>query len=300
LKNKNKSKVVQKFVDDVTTNAKRAGLSKDEAVRLEKMRAEREQTKAEKKERELEMLKLFQPALTKKQKEEKAAKEAAAKAAAAKAKESEGPEIVDARKFRLTELVSVFVLLVLLLAEQAYEDAKRGEDLAAAEAVLGPQRDDDVYDQIEKEREQLKKKGGLTPVTYDSFVAWKARKAEEKKKNELADAYKKLEAARSIKGKSGRDLFNHLLATNADLFLDDDEVDDDWMVRDHGSDDEGDVYDIEVTGTTFALKKAEKSTGAAAGNAQADGEAAAEELTAAVDASLFLDEDVELPSDEDD
>ncbi len=292
--------MVQKFVDDVTTNAKRAGLSKDEAVRLEKMRAEREQTKAEKKERELEMLKLFQPALTKKQKEEKAAKEAAAKAAAAKAKESEGPEIVDARKFRLTELVSVFVLLVLLLAEQAYEDAKRGEDLAAAEAVLGPQRDDDVYDQIEKEREQLKKKGGLTPVTYDSFVAWKARKAEEKKKNELADAYKKLEAARSIKGKSGRDLFNHLLATNADLFLDDDEVDDDWMVRDHGSDDEGDVYDIEVTGTTFALKKAEKSTGAAAGNAQADGEAAAEELTAAVDASLFLDEDVELPSDEDD
>ena len=184
--------------------------------------------------------------------------------------------------------------------EQAYEDAKRGEDLAAAEAVLGPQRDDDVYDQIEREREALKKKGGLTPVTYDSFVAWKAKKAEEKKKSELADAYKKLEAARSMKGKSGRDLFNQLLASNADLFLDDDEVEDDWMVRDHGSDDDEDVYDIEVTGTTFALKKAEKNTGAAAGNAQADGEAAVEEVAAAVDASLFLDEDVELPSDEDD
>ena len=90
--------MVQKFVDDVTQNAKRAGLSKDEAVRLEKMKAEREQTKAEKKARELEMLMLFQPALTKKQKEEKAAKEAAAKAAAAKAKEEEGPEIIDARK----------------------------------------------------------------------------------------------------------------------------------------------------------------------------------------------------------
>jgi hypothetical protein len=190
--------------------------------------------------------------------------------------------------------------MFVILPEQAYEDAKRGEDLAAAEAVLGPQRDDDVYDEIEREREALKKKGGLTPVTYDSFVAWKAKKAEEKKKSELADAYKKLEAARSMKGKSGRDLFNQLLASNADLFLDDDEVEDDWMVRDHGSDDEEDVYDIEVTGTTFSLKKAEKSTGAAAGNAQADGEAAVEEVTAAVDASLFLDEDVELPSDEDD
>lgn len=191
--------------------------------------------------------------------------------------------------------------MLRFFAEQAYEDAKRGEDLAAAEAVLGPQRDDDIYDQIEREREELKKKGGLTPVTYDSFVAWKAKKAEEKKKSELAEAYKKLEAARTVKGKSGRDLFNQLLATNADLFLDDDEVDDDWMVRDHGSDGEEEVYDIEVTGTTFALKKAEKgSGGAAGGNAQADGESAAEELTAAVDASLFLDEDVELPSDEDD
>jgi hypothetical protein len=98
LKNKNKSKVVQKFVEDVTINAKRAGLSKDEAIRLEKMRAEREQTKAEKKAREQEMMLLFQPALTKKQKEEKAAKEAAAKAAADKAKLEEGPEIIDSRK----------------------------------------------------------------------------------------------------------------------------------------------------------------------------------------------------------
>ena len=98
LKNKNKSKVVQSFVETVTLNAKRAGLTKDEAVRLEKMKAEREQTKAEKKAREAEMMMLFQPALTKKQKEEKAAKEAAAKAAADKAKaDAEGPEIIDAR-----------------------------------------------------------------------------------------------------------------------------------------------------------------------------------------------------------
>ena len=35
------------------------------------------------------------------------------------------------------------------------------------------------HHQIEREREELKKKGGLTPVTYDSFVAWKAKKAED-------------------------------------------------------------------------------------------------------------------------
>ncbi len=107
MKNKNKSKVVQKFVDDVTLNAKRAGLSKDEAIRLEKMKAEREQTKAEKKAREQEMMLLFQPALTKKQKEEKAAKEAAAKAAAAKAKLEEGPEIIDARVYNCSILLSL-------------------------------------------------------------------------------------------------------------------------------------------------------------------------------------------------
>ena len=151
----------------------------------------------------------------------------------------------------------------------------------------------------------MKKKGGLTPVTYESFVAWKARKAEERKKSEVAEAYKKLEAARAIKGKSGRDLFNQLLSTNADLFMDDDEVDDDWMVRDHGSDDEeAEIFDIQVTGTSFALKKVEKTdsgTGASVGGKTyaGDNDAAAAQLAAGVDASLFLDDDVELPSDDD-
>eukprot|EP00961_Rhodomonas_salina_P264934 3581436-Rhodomonas_salina.3 len=52
LKNKNKSKVVQSFVKEVTANAKRAGLSKDDAIRQEKARAERAAQKEEKKARE--------------------------------------------------------------------------------------------------------------------------------------------------------------------------------------------------------------------------------------------------------
>jgi hypothetical protein len=52
---------------------------------------------------------------------------------------------------------------------------QRADDLAKAEAVLGADQDDDIYTQIEKERAELKKTGILTPVTFDSFVAWKVR-----------------------------------------------------------------------------------------------------------------------------
>lgn len=70
---------------------------------------------------------------------------------------------------------------------------------------------------------------GLTPVTKESFFAWKARRAERKQK-ELEDKMKEEEAKLASKGKggtggakrnnimSGRALF----AYNPDLFKDDD------------------------------------------------------------------------------
>jgi hypothetical protein len=69
---------------------------------------------------------------------------------------------------------------------------------------------------------------------------------------------------------------------------------------------------MQVTGTTFSLSKVEKdkkggaaAAGAACGAADAEEAgapepSAADKLAGAVDASLFLDEDVELPSDDDD
>ncbi|EKX38627.1 hypothetical protein GUITHDRAFT_165141 [Guillardia theta CCMP2712] len=276
LKNKNKSKVVQNFVQQVTQNAKRAGLSKDEAVRKEKEKEERTNRKAEKEARDAELRMLFAPAVKKKEKE------------AAVAKKDEAP------KEEETEMIS---------AQDAYNEAKRNEDLAKAEAVLGEQKDDDIYDAIERERAELRKRGNLTPVTYDNFVAWKARKAEERKQKDIAEAKKMLAAAKQIKGKSGKDLFNQLAAANADLFLDDDEADDDWMIREKDSDDEEEVYDIQVTGTSFSLQKVNKggpSAQAESKEDQKDNATAGEtELAAAVDASLFLDEDVDLPSDDD-
>ena len=59
---------------------------------------------------------------------------------------------------------------------------------AKAEAILGADQDDDIYTQIEKERAELRKQGGLTPVTHDSFVAWKDRKAKERQMAEVDKA----------------------------------------------------------------------------------------------------------------
>ncbi len=214
---------------------------------------------------------------------------------------------------------SVLTVLCGSSTEDAYLDAKRAEDLSKAEAVLGEQEDDDLYVQIEKEREELKKKGGLTPVTFDSFVAWKKRKEEERAKEAVNEAKRQLMAASKLGGRSGKELFAQLAAQNADLFLDDDEADDDWMVREEEDSDE-EVFDIHVTGTSFSLHKAGGAKGGGKGggdeaNAQAEGEAAASEddmeagapepkddaaLAAGVDAALFLDDDVDLPSDDDD
>mmetsp|Transcript_27443 Transcript_27443/g.53535 ORF Transcript_27443/g.53535 Transcript_27443/m.53535 type:complete len:306 (+) Transcript_27443:200-1117(+) len=280
LKNKNKSKVVQGFVAQVTEQAKRAGLSKEEQQRQEQIRQARAAKKDEKIAAEKEQALLFNPA-AKKKLEAAAKKKAADEAAAAAAKAAEGPEFVS--------------------AEEAYLEAKRQADMDRADAILGPQADDDLYEKIEMERAEIKKKGGLTPVTFDSFVAWKARKAEERKKQDVADAKLAIAAASKMKGKSGRDMFNALIAGNADLFLDDDDADDDWMKREkNDDDDEEEIFDVTVTGTSLQLKRVDKP----AANAQAGGEAAAkggavDALANKVDASLFMD-DVELPSDDDD
>lgn len=277
LKNKNKSKVVQQFVQQVTQSAMRAGLSKDEAQKQERMRQERAAKKEAKIQQEKEDAILFNPAVKKKleaaARKKKEAEEAAAAAAAA-----EGPEI--------------------MTAEEAYLDAKREGELARAEAVLGMQQDDDVLDQIERERTELRKQGGLTPVTFDSFVAWKAKKAEERKAQELQDTKNAIAAAAKMRGKSGRDMFNALVAQNADLFLDDDDADDDWMKRDEEDEDDVEVFDVQVTGTTLKLNKVEKAPAGKEGASSCS--AAADSLAAGVDAALFLDDDVELPSDDED
>eukprot|EP00961_Rhodomonas_salina_P028834 388834-Rhodomonas_salina.1 len=75
------------------------------------------------------------------------------------------------------------IACVRTATEEAYAEAKRAEDMSRAEAVLGEQEHDDLYVQvranpgtdiaygavctrIEKERAELKKKGGCAPPRY--------------------------------------------------------------------------------------------------------------------------------------
>jgi len=60
-----------------------------------------------------------------------------------------------------------------------------------------------------------------------------------------------MQAAKELKGKSGRDLFNQLAALGDSLFMDDDEADDDWMKRE-ASDDDDEVFDIQVSPFPFS------------------------------------------------
>lgn len=70
------------------------------------------------------------------------------------------------------------------------------------------------------------------------------------------------------------------------------------MVREkNGDSDDEEIYDVQVTGTSLQLKKVDKPAPGAAGGTSCG---AADSLAAGVDAALFLDDDVELPSDEDD
>mmetsp|Transcript_43568 Transcript_43568/g.103550 ORF Transcript_43568/g.103550 Transcript_43568/m.103550 type:complete len:303 (+) Transcript_43568:106-1014(+) len=277
LKNKNKSKVVQQFVSQVVESAKRAGLTNDQCKQREAEQAAKAARKDGKiADKELNRL-LFTIPLTKKQKEADERKKLELEAAAARLEE--GPEMVS--------------------SDEAYAQAKREEDLLRAQAVLGEQKDDDLYDSIERERLELRKAGKMTPVTYDSFVAWKARKVIERRQKDVEEAKKMLQAASRAKGKSGRDLFSQLTAMDPTLFLDDDEADDDWMKRDNSDDEDAPIYDIQVTGTTFSLKKK------AGGDEEKEKEWVAEKteeeaLAGGVDAALFLDDDVDLPSDDDD
>ena len=86
-----------------------------------------------------------------------------------------------------------------------------------------------LEEKLETEREALKGRTDLTPVTEESFQAWK-----EKKRLEAIEAEKKRkQKAKETGGLRGRDLWEE----NQDLFVDDDEADD-FYERESSDDEE--------------------------------------------------------------
>lgn len=155
-----------------------------------------------------------------------------------------------------------------------------------------------------------------TPLTLETFLEWKAKKAAEEDANQQAKK-KSGDGAGAGKGgsgtkfmRSGREMFEF----DHSLFVDDDMAED-TIEREVESDDD-DVHEIEVTATSIARTRIQPAAGADAAAAPAGedansasatsepGAAAGAEPSApagvAIDESLFDDEDLDdLPSDDD-
>jgi len=227
LKNKNKSKVVQRFVKNVEKNIK-------DTSAAEKRAAEKKQAKMVRIAQEQELKALFSEALSinvKKSDLKKKKDAASSGGGGGGASKGGGPSDHYDDAWAEAEL------------------AKVSKDDTDATALRLDQR-------IEQQREDMRKKGVKgTPVTAESFAAWKKRKAERlRAENEAALRAEQLKkkGGKGLSVLSGKDLF----AIDASLFVDDaeatedtgyerreEEDHDDDQVRDDGDDDHHDDAD---------------------------------------------------------
>lgn len=252
MKNKNKSKAVQKYIKSITNNAKgapRGGL--EEAERKEKEAKQKEIQKA------ALMNSLFNMGTDKKGRAfdpiaKKAAKQAEEEAIAAgrKLKEEVKKEIIEGiansirltnpKGIRMSELgghpiitalkdkhVDVFKNISLLLFIKAnskvfwVDDEDSNPMLRCQEDVdaeVAP--DERPIEEIIEERRAALPPGG-TPVTLETFKAWKAKREAERLaqvEEDMKKASSKAGGSKGLTGLSGRDLFTY----DASLFVDDD------------------------------------------------------------------------------
>lgn len=195
LKNKNKSKVVQKFVQNVEKNIKNTSVA-------EKRAAEKKQQKQLRIQQEQELKALFSEALSINVKKSDLRKKKPPSEHAPVSSGGGGGKASDHYDDAWAEA----------------ELAKAGIDGLDATALTLEQR-------IEKQREEMRAKGIKgTPVTAETFAAWKLRKAQRQQAER--EALFKAEQLKKKKGASvlsGKDLF----AIDQSLFVDDAEATDD-------------------------------------------------------------------------
>lgn len=91
--------------------------------------------------------------------------------------------------------------------------------------------DSRLEERLELEREALKDRKDLTPVTEETFQAWKAKKRQEAADAEKARIQKAKHAGAGLRGK---DLWEHDKA----LFVDDDEADDEYYAMEEAEEEE--------------------------------------------------------------
>lgn len=116
-----------------------------------------------------------------------------------------------------------------------------------------------IEELVETERAALT--GDLTPVTLESFLAWKKKKIQEKKDKLAKEMKEKKQAFKSgtaANGVSGKDIFTF----KPELADADDEEASDDIVYHHNSDDEGEASDEKVVEISLEDLAASAATGA--------------------------------------
>lgn len=325
MKNKNKSKVVQKYIKSITNNASGAPKGgKEEAQRQEKEAKQKDIAKA------ALMNSLFNQGTDKKGRAfdpiaKKAAKKAEEEALAAgkKLKEELRKEIIEGiantirltnpKGIRMSELgghpiihalkdkhADTFKNLSMLLFIKANDKVFWVDDAESSNPMLRCQDDVDAevdpdersIEEIIEEKRAALPPGG-TPVTLDTFKAWKESREAQRLAQVQADSKEKQKKTgnQGLVGMSGRDLFTF----DSSLFVDDDgaasadEYDERSEVDDE-EDEEGNKGVAPDSDVEDAVPEGD-APAAASGSGGKDG--------LAINESLFL-EGEDLPDDLDD
>lgn len=335
LKNKNKSKQVQKYIKSITSNA--AGAPKGG-----KEQADRDKKEAKQKELQKAALmnslfnmstdkkgRAFDPVAKKKAKEA----EEQAIAAGSKLKEEVRKEIIEGiansiqltnpkQGVRMSELgghpiiqtlktkhAEVFKTIQLLLFIKANDKVYWVDDPDSTNPLVRCQEDVDQevapderpIEEILEERRAALPPGG-TPVTKDTFNQWKEKKEAERLAEVEAtrqEHIKKSGGGKGLVGMSGRDLFTY----DASLFVDDDGAASDYDERETNPPDDDDDDDGKTKGVAAELASEEEDDDdddEDGPDKEATEESGArgsdEQLAGAINEKLFLEED-DLPDD---
>eukprot|EP01041_Mallomonas_annulata_P007339 gene7339-14984_t len=208
LKNKNKSKKVQEFIQRVEKTVKNSNNGKD----AEKMKEAKQATKLAKQLQEEELRSLFNEGLTGQFGKKKSTASAEAKALG----------ITECNK-EIEDLIKDLGLDEDDEDEEVESKEKRGviyiDDTTATIEVF---KEKTIEDLIEEQRAKLQTEGKKgTPVTEESFAKWRAAKLirkQEEAEERLRIEQSKKKGGRGLSVLSGKELFNF----NAALFVDDD------------------------------------------------------------------------------
>jgi hypothetical protein len=182
LKNKNKSKKVQQYVQSVTTNVMNSGDRKQRQLE-EQRKKQKEEAKARKKAMEDEANALFNEALGALNKKSMNLKEGKT--------EAKGRDAEEDNKKTTSKAMKMMYQM----------DAKEMEERLREDPNYVPTLDDEIEAERQKKVEELKKSGKGTPVTPETFAAWQERK----RKHRAMEA-KKLVETELKKKKGGKGL----------------------------------------------------------------------------------------------